>query len=457
MTEGTVVARKVRSDGVGATTIIQGAGLDAEIWNENRIALVRRILPTDFQDDVNLMFFLSKCRATGLDPTAGEIWAWEAKGKLQTMTGRDGFILIARRDTEIVGLKHGLVYEADDFTAEDEGGIINVSHQMPSPRGALRECYCVARMKNGLDHIERRSLEDYRHLLNKDNWRSHPQDMLLARTIGACVRVVCPNARGVYSEADDFGEPVRAAQEVKLKTDEAAEALRARLTGPKAVAEGRRPGAVIDVDAPEEPASAAESGAVSAGMDAEVVPGKWEDQPAAMAEAAMLPKFECEHCREYDDYTGPFVGQRAWAGHCRGKAHKARVLIAEAEEAEKLEDEKQEGRVAHADEGVPEARRPEGATEPPEETTEEIAAPAAPVTPTAPEGITSMDLYKELDELIRQNRVAPDVVKQVLSDEQYADMWGPFKRPDRMDVRPIDLNDEARLVLLKLIQGIASS
>ena len=455
MTEGTVVARKVRSDGVGATTIIQGAGLDAEIWNENRIALVRRILPTDFQDDVNLMFFLSKCRATGLDPTAGEIWAWEAKGKLQTMTGRDGFILIARRDTEIVGLKHGLVYEADDFTAEDEGGIINVSHQMPSPRGALRECYCVARMKNGLDHIERRSLEDYRHLLNKDNWRSHPQDMLLARTIGACVRVVCPNARGVYSEADDFGEPVRAAQEVKLKTDEAAEALRARLTGPKAVAEGRRPGAVIDVDAPEEPASAAESGAVSAGMDAEVVPGKWEDQPAAMAEAAMLPKFECEHCREYDDYTGPFVGQRAWAGHCRGKAHKARVALAEADEqlgeaeAEAFDKPPADPAVFPPDS---ELDKPEGVTEP-----SERASEASEPAPEAPEGITSMDLYKEIDGLVKESRVPNDIVKQVLLDPEYSEIFAGFKRSDQLVVRPFDLNDEARLVLLKLIRGIASS
>ena len=90
----------------------------------------------------------------------------------------------------------------------------------------------------------------------------------------------------------------------------------------------------------------------------------------------------------------------------------------------------------------------------PEETTEGVSDVPAP---TAPEGITSMDLYKELDELIGQNRVPPDIVKQILSDERYADMFAGFKRSDQLVVRPFDLNDEARLVLLKLIRGIASS
>jgi len=446
MTEGTAVARKVRSDGVGATGIVSATGLDPEIWNENRIALVRRILPTDFQDDVNLMFFLAKVQATGLDPTAGEIWAWEAKGKLQTMTGRDGFVLIARRDPEIVGLKHGLIYEADEFQAEDDAGTINVSHQMPAPRGSLMECYCVAKMKNGLDHIERRSLEDYRHLLNKENWRNHPQDMLLARTIGACVRVVCPNARGVYSEADDFGEPVRAAQEVKLKTDEAAEALRQRLTHAKPEHEVVVVEAEVVTEPVTEPAPAAESGAVSAGLDAQV-----EESPNVPRSDRSEPLFDCEHCREYDDYSGPFDGQRAWAGHCRGKAHKARVALAEADAADDLD--KQDARDLEQEmDARAEAQEPEGVTEPSEQASE-----ASEPAPSAPEGITSMDLYKELDELIRAERVPKDIVKQVLADPEYGEIFAGFKRSDQMHVRPYDLNDEARLVLLKLIRGIASS
>ena len=445
MTEGTAVAKLEKASSV--TNIISATGLDPDEWTRDRIALVRRILPTNFQDDINLMFFLAKVQATGLDPTSGEIWAWEQDGKVQTMTGRDGFILIARRDLEIEGLKHGLIYENDTFNASDDEGRIQIDHQMPAPRGGLMECYCVARMANGLDHIERRSLEDYRHLLNKSNWRNHPQDMLLARTIGACVRVVCPNARGVYSEADDFGEPVRAAQEVKLKTDEAAKALRARLTRPIGEVDAWDAEANVAADAPEQPARA----------------GTWEEQPQAMIDAkhpgsvpgsvgvgmdakavdngVAQPEFDCEFCNVLDGYTGPYAGQRAWAGHCRSKVHKA--MVAEVEEAA----------------AAPNPPEPEGATVTPEETTEDASAVSAEggTTPTAPEGITTMDMYKEMDELIKAGRVHSDIVKTVLNDPEYAEMFGGFKRSDRDVVRTFDLNDEARLVLLKIIRGIASS
>lgn len=416
MTTGTAVATQ---DGrLGASAIIAASGLNREEWTQERIALVRRILPHDFRDDINLMGFLAKVAATGLDPFSGEIWAWEQDGKLQTMTGRDGFILVARRDPDVVGLKHGLIYTNDEFHADDDSGGINIVHQMPAPRGALSEAYCVAKMRNGLDHIERRSLEDYRHLLNKSNWRNHPQDMLLARTIGACVRVVCPNARGLYTEADDFGEPIRGHEvaDVTLKTEASAEALRARLTVARAENEALVAESEIGADADAEPDPQAESVVVSAGMDAELAPR--DDGGPVEAE------FDCEYCREYDGYNGPFQGQRAWAGHCRSKAHKARVELAGDEAIEEEVDE-------------PAELEPEPEPEP------------------EPEGMATIDLYRAVDPWVREGVVGSDVIPSTINDPQFGDMFEGFRRSGQDKIGVYDLTDEARLVLFKVIRSLA--
>jgi hypothetical protein len=146
-----------------------------------------------------------------------------------------------------------------------------------------------------------------------------------------------------------------------------------------------------------------------------------------------VPMFDCEFCSPYDKYTGPFAGQRAWAGHCRSKAHKARVALAEAE--------------AQPD-------GPEGAKEPSE--SEAVTSEADPA-PDAPEGISSMDMYKEVQGLIEQGRLEQDAIMDTLNAERYADIFASFKRSDSDKIKPYDLNDEARLVLLKLLRGIASS
>jgi hypothetical protein len=97
---------------------------------------------------------------------------------------------------------------------------------------------------------------------------------------------------------------------------------------------------------------------------------------------------------------------------------------------------------------------PEGAKEPSE--SEAVTSEADPA-PDAPEGISSMDMYKEVQGLIEQGRLEQDAIMDTLNAERYADIFASFKRSDSDKIKPYDLNDEARLVLLKLLRGIASS
>jgi phage recombination protein Bet len=62
--------------------------------------------------DPEFMLFAEMCRATGLNPATKEIWAIKAGGRLQLMTGINGFLKIANSHPQFDGME--VVYEWDD-------------------------------------------------------------------------------------------------------------------------------------------------------------------------------------------------------------------------------------------------------------------------------------------------------------------------------------------------------
>ena len=50
------------------------------------------------------LLFAEMCRATGLNPATKEIWAIKAGGRLQLMTGINGFLRIANSHPQFDGM-----------------------------------------------------------------------------------------------------------------------------------------------------------------------------------------------------------------------------------------------------------------------------------------------------------------------------------------------------------------
>jgi phage recombination protein Bet len=62
--------------------------------------------------DPEFMLFAEMCRATGLNPATKEIWAIKAGGRLQLMTGINGFLKIANSHPQFDGME--VTYEWED-------------------------------------------------------------------------------------------------------------------------------------------------------------------------------------------------------------------------------------------------------------------------------------------------------------------------------------------------------
>lgn len=226
--KSTAITKK--SDRSFSELVRAGANLSPEEWDEARIAAARKSLPTRFQDLPSTIAYLARAKRSGLDPFMNELWAWEDKrGNLTFMTGRDGWLRIAKEDDDVEGLKFGLVYENDQFEIREEGSEVFVTHNWSIPRGSLLGAYCVVHMRDPEDdHAEWRQMQDYSHLMGKDNWKNHPKDMLQTRVISAAVKVKSPAGANLYSPEDFIMEEegdryVR--EQVGGETDAKADAL----------------------------------------------------------------------------------------------------------------------------------------------------------------------------------------------------------------------------------------
>jgi phage recombination protein Bet len=67
--------------------------------------------------DPEFMLFAEMCRATGLNPATKEIWAIKAGGRLQLMTGINGFLKIANSHPQFDGMEV-------EFERDDKGNLI---------------------------------------------------------------------------------------------------------------------------------------------------------------------------------------------------------------------------------------------------------------------------------------------------------------------------------------------
>lgn len=137
--------------------------------------------------DAELSYFLTIAQSAGLNPFNKEIWAYKrakknAQGQydyagsdLIVMTGRDGYLKIAKRNPNFKKIMSQAVYENDAFTCDPITE--EVEHRFSSKgRGQLIGAYAVIIEKDGTKHFKYITTAEYLDPFS-NIWKSKPSAM----------------------------------------------------------------------------------------------------------------------------------------------------------------------------------------------------------------------------------------------------------------------------------------
>jgi hypothetical protein len=175
---------------VWADRVRKSALLEPGQWTDEKIEAVFRAVAPVNASLPQLAMFLSTCQRYELDPFVGEIWLGEVDGKVITLTGRDTYLTVARRDPRYGGILHGVIYEGDGFRARrQKDGSVLIEHEKVFPRGKVLGAYCVAKIDGQPDILVDRDVNEYAHLIGgrKKNWR-YVATMMGTRCIAEALR-----------------------------------------------------------------------------------------------------------------------------------------------------------------------------------------------------------------------------------------------------------------------------
>ena len=175
-------------------TLRGAANLSVDEWGDDRLtALIRFLNVSDKATLPDYAAFFSMSKRYGLDPFAGQIFLFPTKGgKLKVAVERDGLLKVAQDHEDYRGYFSAAVYADDTFDFKQNGkpGIdgIEINHSWGMDRGELVAGFCAAYREGWPPQVIFRTMEEYKHLRNKDNWRDNPADMIETRCIAASHR-----------------------------------------------------------------------------------------------------------------------------------------------------------------------------------------------------------------------------------------------------------------------------
>jgi phage recombination protein Bet len=140
--------------------------------------------------DAELDLFLELCARYQLDPFAGQVFCARMRGtdgeggKMVTMVGRDGMLLIARRYDDFEGLLGDYVCEHDEFRTVNRDDDVLVTHVYgkPSERGEVVGAWAKVKRRGFMPTYFFARLEDYKPThskVNKTPWGPQEATMIL--------------------------------------------------------------------------------------------------------------------------------------------------------------------------------------------------------------------------------------------------------------------------------------
>lgn len=128
------------------TVALAAAAAPMFTFTDEQKALLRNTYAKGATED-EFALYLQLASTYGLDPFAREIWCIKLKASdpALIMTSRDGYLRIAQRDPNFVGLHAAAVREGDHFEFEPATG--NVVHKFGAKRGSLIGAWAIAKHK----------------------------------------------------------------------------------------------------------------------------------------------------------------------------------------------------------------------------------------------------------------------------------------------------------------------
>lgn len=143
--------------------------------------LVKTIKDTVAQGatDSELYYLFQVASMYGLNPLLKEIWFAKMDGKVAIMTSRDGYLKIAKKNSNYKKVQSMAVYQNDTFlTKMVDGEVVSVTHEFGHiDRGHLVGAYAFLKSKDGEEDIF--AYKDFREYNKKNKvWNGYPTAMI---------------------------------------------------------------------------------------------------------------------------------------------------------------------------------------------------------------------------------------------------------------------------------------
>jgi phage recombination protein Bet len=126
--------------------------------------------------DAEFFLLLQLASTYGLDPFRKEIWAIKRKETEAAliMTSRDGYLKIAQRDPNYLGLQAAVVKKGDHFKFNPAAG--TVEHSFGTERGGIIGAWAIAHHKGRMPVVCFVEFSEYRG--NSPIWSNYPSAMI---------------------------------------------------------------------------------------------------------------------------------------------------------------------------------------------------------------------------------------------------------------------------------------
>lgn len=127
--------------------------------------------------NTELAYFLSVCRAQGLNPFNKEVWCYkDGKENLIILTGRDGMLAKAQRNENWGGMRSGVVRSNDAFSIDIANAKITHEANWKEP-GDIVGAYAIVFIKGAEPTVTWVLMKEYNKGYNA--WKTNPSDMIL--------------------------------------------------------------------------------------------------------------------------------------------------------------------------------------------------------------------------------------------------------------------------------------
>lgn len=173
-----------------ARSTVQPIGeLARAAYHRDQIDLIKSTVAKG-ASDAELDLFLELCARYALDPFAGQVYCARMTGndgeggQMVTMVGRDGMLVIARRNPDFRGIDGDVVYANDTFKVKrQQNGERKITHEYSAgERGEILGAWAIAEREGMKDTYYFARIEDYKPThskVHKTPWGRQTHVMIL--------------------------------------------------------------------------------------------------------------------------------------------------------------------------------------------------------------------------------------------------------------------------------------